>query len=155
STATAVIRVDIACAGNLQSAVIDPGRSRSGDPAVRDPRADGEGEQAVNPVRRLSLGVRIHLHAVDPQLCPQRHLPGDDEFLAQVHGAAGDDRDELVCRELGQEFVAEVLSELVFAWCCPPRLAGVLEPGDYPPYLRQDTAFRAAPGADEAAEGRS
>jgi hypothetical protein len=125
-----------------------------GDPAVRDPPADGEGKQAADPVRRLGLGARINLRVVDPQLCPQRHLPGDDEFLAQVHGAAGDDRDKLACREPGKELVAEVLPELVFAWCCPPRLAGVPEPGDHPPDLRQDTAFGAALGVDEAAEGR-
>jgi hypothetical protein len=133
--------------GHLSRDIAECACRRCRHPAVGDPPAGGECLQPGEPVRWVSLHRREDLQAGDLNAGGQQGLADDDEVLAQVCGHAGDHRDQVTGRKLGQETLAEMLSQLLIIGGCPARRTGIPETGDHPSQLRQRVTVLRGPAA--------
>ena len=122
-----------------------------GDPGIAHPAADRESAQAGQTVRRVGLGDRDVVHALELNVGPHRGLAEDHRVAAQVRGHVTDRLDQGGRRERGQEVLVEVLVELVVFRGLPAGLVGRLEAGDDPAELVQGVAVRCV--ADALLEG--
>jgi hypothetical protein len=106
-----------------------------------DPAADRDPAQAGQAVRRLGVGHRDVVHALELDVGLLRGLAEDHEVAAQVRGDVADRRDQGGRRDHAQEALVEVQPQLVLGRGRPARLAGPGKARDHPAELVQCVAL--------------